>query len=80
MHRHDEPNCSGEDCLREVTRILAAGVLRLHARAALTADSTEQFGAKNLPENRQDSLEVRRGTVLSVTTGVDGSRDPETRR
>jgi hypothetical protein len=54
---------------QEVARILAVGVLRLHARAALSADLGENSSPKNLPESDQDCLEVSEPTVLSVHRG-----------
>jgi hypothetical protein len=55
--------------LSEVARILAAGVLRLHSRAALAVDSPGQSGSVNLPENPEDCLEVPAETMLSVHNG-----------
>jgi hypothetical protein len=54
--------------LREVARILAAGVLRLRAQAAGPAP-TQLPGPQILPESGPNSLEVPPKTVLSVHTG-----------
>ena len=51
------------------TSILAAGILRLRARAALPADPNEHPGPNNSPESGRDCLEVPQRTVLSVHTG-----------
>jgi hypothetical protein len=55
--------------LREVARILATGVLRLRARAALPPALAPLPGAQILPESGPNSLEVPPKTVLSVHTG-----------
>ena len=57
------------DRLSEVACILAAGVLRLHARSALAVNLPEQPGPENLPETTQDCLDVVAETVLSVHLG-----------
>lgn len=63
MNVNLDSNASNDDRLREVARILAAGILRLHARAALlTQDSDEII----LPNSAENSLEVSGQTVLSV--------------
>ena len=54
---------------REVARILAAGILRLHARAALPAEPGELSSPKNPADSGQDGLEVSQETVLSGHTG-----------
>jgi hypothetical protein len=71
MQRHAEPDgtMSADQRRREVARILAAGVLRLQARAALPPDPGETSGPKNRAQSGQDCLEVLRKTVLSVHTG-----------
>ena len=53
----------------EIARLLAAGVLRLHARAALPPDPGELSSPKNRANSSQDCLEVSCETVLSVHTG-----------
>jgi hypothetical protein len=71
---------TADERLREVASILAAGILRLHSRAALPADPLtlrplpqgEGWGEgspKSLPESGPDRLEVPAETVLSVHTG-----------
>ena len=64
--------------LCELAEILAAGVLRLHVREALVADS-DVDQSKNLPEPGSARLEVPAETVLSVHTRVNGFREPRTR-
>jgi len=53
----------------ELAEILAAGILRLHVRDALVADSDGDRPAENLPDSGSARLEVPAETVLSVTTG-----------
>jgi hypothetical protein len=55
--------------LREVAAILAAGLLRLSARAALAADLGEHSALGNPPESGPTCLEVPHETVLSVPAG-----------
>ena len=69
MHHHNIMNDGDQARLREVARILAAGVLRLHARVALPADTGEVSSPKNPAKSSEDCLEVPRETVLSVHTG-----------
>jgi hypothetical protein len=61
----DEPNNRDHECLREIASILAAGIVRLHRRAALTVEVG--------PEKRENSapnyLEVSAETVLSGQRG-----------
>ena len=64
--------------LYELAEILAAGILRLHVREALVADSEGNL-AENLPEPGSARLEVPAETVLSVHTRVNGFREPRTR-
>ena len=64
--------------LCELAEILAAGILRLHVREALVADSSFD-PAENLPEPDSARLEVPAETVLSVHTRVNGFREPRTR-
>jgi hypothetical protein len=56
---------SGGEQIRAVARILAAGVLRLRARAALTGDASP----KNPENSASAGLEVRAETRLSVQRG-----------
>ena len=53
------------NALVEVAAILAAGILRLHARSALQAGALPQVP----PDSSPPSLEVSPETVLSVHTG-----------
>jgi hypothetical protein len=66
MRPHDDPAAmTTAERLRAVAALLAAGILRLHSRAALPADS----GPKNPPESGQNCLEISSETVLSVHKG-----------
>jgi hypothetical protein len=67
MNRHDQRDLTENDRLREIARILAAGVLRLRARVALPA--VQLPARKILPENGPNCLEVPPETVLSGHTG-----------
>jgi hypothetical protein len=58
-----------DERLAEVASILAAGVLRLHARAALPDDAGSQSAPENLTESVSSCLEVSDETVLSVHNG-----------
>jgi len=70
MRPHDDPAAMTADGrLREVATILAAGILRLHSRAALPINPGQDFDPKELPESGQDCLEVPAETVLSVHRG-----------
>ncbi len=53
----------------EMAGILATGILRLHARAALPEGAAEQSVPENLPESAPSCLEVSDETVLSVHNG-----------
>lgn len=64
--------------LYELAEILAAGILRLHVREALVADS-DGDPTENLPKPGSARLEVPAETVLSVHTRVNGFREPRTR-
>ena len=64
MNQHDPRE---DDRLREVARILAAGILCHRARAALPIEQLSDV--KNLPKSGQNRLEVSEETVLSVHTG-----------
>lgn len=57
------------DRLREVARLLAAGVLRLLDRPAQTATLAEHPAPENLDELPRDCLELPGETVLSVQDG-----------
>ena len=64
--------------LCELAEILATGIIRLHVRDALVADS-DVDRAGNMPEPGSARLEVPVETVLSVHTRVNGFREPRTR-
>jgi hypothetical protein len=53
----------------EMARILAASILRLHARAALPAVPTEQVGLKSPEKSQPARLAVSPEIVLSVHSG-----------
>ena len=55
--------------LAEVASILAAGVLRLHARAAIPDDPEQLVAPGNLGKSGSPRLEVFDETVLSVHNG-----------
>jgi hypothetical protein len=58
MRPFDDPaDLTPDERLREIAKILAAGI-RLRARAALPTDSAQNPKAEVLPEFRQDCLEV----------------------
>jgi hypothetical protein len=59
---------SPEQRRRDVAAILAAGILRLHARAALPA-AGEQGGPRNPEDSETACLEVGPEIVLSVHSG-----------
>jgi hypothetical protein len=72
MHRHGEDEArtlTDDQRLREIVRILAAGVLRLRARAALPPAAAQLAGPQIVPESEPNCLEVPSETVLSVHTG-----------
>lgn len=67
MRPIDDPSFLTPDQRRsEVASILAAGVLRLRARAALAGDDP---GPENPPDSGLTCLEVPDETVLSVHNG-----------
>ena len=67
MQSQDDPELlTAAARLREIAALLAAGVLRLHARAALAADPGALGGPKNSRESGRDGLAVPGETVLSV--------------
>ena len=77
MRSFDDPSSlTPDERLSEIAMILAAGVLRLHARAALSGDDPPE---KNLRIPGQRALRFPR-KPCSVSIVVNGSRDPETRR
>ena len=67
MRSIEEPaSLTSDERLSEVASILAEGILRLHARAALSGDSPIP---KILPDSGPSCLEVPADTVLSVHSG-----------
>ena len=78
MQKNDVTSHPGPGiALREVAGILAAGILRLRARAALPG---AQPGQENLPKSSEDGLEVPGETVLSGHTGSRFPRSQERRK
>lgn len=66
MRLNDDPaSMNSDERIREVARILADGVLRLHARNALTPDPN----FNNLPNSSLNGLEDCVETGLSVHLG-----------
>lgn len=61
----DPARLSPDERFREVAGILAAGVLRLRQRSALSPENAQ----KNLAESPPDGLEVPAETRLSVRVG-----------
>ena len=67
MRSFDDPSTlTPDERLSEVASILAAGVLRLHAGAALSGD---HLGPEKPPNSGPTGLEVSGETVLSVHRG-----------
>lgn len=65
--RPDDPSSLTPDERRsELARIFASGILRLHARAALSGDTPFP---EISPESAAECLEVHGETVLSVIHG-----------
>ena len=67
--KEQTPFLTAEQRRQGVARILAEGVLRLHARAALALQEEGPSSPENPAKSRQDCLEVSCETVLSVHTG-----------
>lgn len=63
------PSLTREARLRELAAILAAGISRLRARAALAVDSDEHSASENTAKSGPTCLEVPDETVLSVPAG-----------
>jgi hypothetical protein len=59
----DPSSLTPDERFSEVARILAAGILRLHARAALSGSNP---GPEKSPDSAPAGLEVSEETVLSV--------------
>jgi hypothetical protein len=64
----ESSNLTDDQRFREIARILAGGVLRLRARAALPP-AVQLAAQKILPESGPNGLEDPPETVLSVHTG-----------
>ena len=58
-----------DERLAEVAGILAAGILRLHTRMALSADAARLSARENPAKSAAPGLEVPDETVLSVHNG-----------
>jgi hypothetical protein len=69
MRPFDDSLLTPDERRSEVAGILAAGVLRLSARAALPGDARELPAPKNPAESASSCLEVPGETVLSVHNG-----------
>jgi hypothetical protein len=54
---------------RAIAHVLAAGILRLHARAALSGIDDKHAGPEIRPESIPNGLEVPGETVLNVHRG-----------
>ena len=64
----DPPSLTPEDRSREVAALLAAGLLRLHARAA-AADQAGPATSEKSPNSSPNCLEIPVEIVLSGHTG-----------
>ena len=70
MRLIDDPSSlTPDERLTEVASILAAGILRLHTRAALPEDVAEHSAPENPADSGSPGLEVPGETVLSVHSG-----------
>ena len=70
MRPIDDPSSLTPDQRRAaVANILAAGILRLQTRAALTHETSDLPGPKKPEDSATPSLEVPDETVLSVHNG-----------
>jgi len=70
MRSFDDPAClTADGRFRELAGIFAAGVLRLRAWAALSADPGQRLAQENPAESASSCLEVSDETVLSVHNG-----------
>jgi hypothetical protein len=72
----DDPSPTADERFHELAGILAAGILRLHERAALPARDAGAALPKDLKGPADPWLEVPTGTRLSVHVG---SRSPRVR-
>jgi len=69
-----------DERLAEVAGILAAGILRLHTRMALSPDVAGLSARKNSAKSAAPGLEVPAETVLSLRSGLTVFGNPGTRR
>jgi len=69
MRPSDDSILTPDERRSEVANILAGGVLRLHARAALPNDTPDLSVPKNSLEFAPSYLEVSNETVLTVHKG-----------
>ena len=65
----DAANLTPEHRFSEIASLLASGVLRLRARAALPTDAGQLGESKDSQESNADRLELPEKTVLSVHRG-----------
>ena len=65
----DSISLTPDERLAEVAGILAAGILRLHTRAALSPNAAGLSAAEKPTKSATPSLEVPDETVLSVHNG-----------
>ena len=71
-NNHVDSSVGTSGRLHEIAAILAAGILRLRARAALPE---QRLAPKNLAKSDLDCLELP-GKSCSLSMGVNGFRDP----
>lgn len=69
MRPFDDSLLTPDERRSEVASILAAGILRLSARAALPGDAPEVPAPENPAQSASSCLEVSDETVLSVHPG-----------
>src|SRR5262245_41129186 len=69
MRERNSSEPIGIDGVQQLAQVLAVGILRLHARAALTTDPNRQAAQKKVPDSVPNCLEVHDETVLSVHKG-----------
>ena len=69
IHRETCDPTTDDDRLREIAELLAAGILRLRCRAALSSESTSSSGQKNLPKSSLNGLELSPESRLSGHRG-----------
>jgi hypothetical protein len=69
MNAGEDKILTENERFRQIARILAGGVLRLRARAALPTAATQRNGPQILSESGVNGLEVPPETVLTVHAG-----------